>query len=151
MTYEPSSGIILGEGFLWKEMQEITNKTKRYLELAKRLAHNSDYLDHRHGAVLTKSGRIINVSFNKNHYNSFAARFKKVNVLHATQHAELGSLLGVDRSKTTGATVYVVRIIKLGDTKMSKPCAMCEEAMRFCGVKKVVYSVNEKNIESIRL
>lgn len=127
-----------------------TNKTKRYIELAKRIAHNSDYPCHRHGAILVKGGSVLNVGFNKNQYNAFAARFRKPS-LHATQHAELDCLLGVDRSKTSNSTVYVVRINRQGQAKLSKPCTMCEKAMKFCGVKKVVYSVDEYNVESIRL
>lgn len=34
---------------------------------------------------------------------------------------------------------------------MSKPCAMCEQALRFCGVKKVVYTTNDSYVITEKL
>jgi tRNA(Arg) A34 adenosine deaminase TadA len=34
---------------------------------------------------------------------------------------------------------------------MSKPCSMCESAMRHVGIKKVVYTVDEEEIGSFKL
>lgn len=128
-----------------------TKKVERYLELAKNMANQSTYGKIKHGAVLVKGGSIINAAYNKDSFSSFGSRFRKHDCGHATHHAELGCVLGIDRAKTAGATVYVVRINNEGKYRLSKPCSMCHEVLKFCGIKKVVYTVNEEEIASYKL
>jgi len=127
-----------------------SGKTRRYMELAKRVAHQSAYPDYRHGAVLVK-GSIRNVSFNKNNYCAFGSRFQREHEGRTTLHAELGAILGMDRSITEGATIYVARVGKEGEYKLSKPCSMCHEALTHVGVKRVVYTINNKKAGSYKL
>ena len=126
-------------------------RTKKHLELAKQMALQSSYGKFQHGAVLVRGNRVINASFNKDRFNSFGTRFRERSCGHATHHAELGCIVGLDRSITSGATIYVVRINAEGKFRMSKPCKMCHELLKHCGVKKVVYTINEKEIASYRL
>ena len=129
----------------------ITKRHRRHLDLAKRIANNSDFNEYRHGAVLARGKSVINVSANKNSYKSWGQRFRHRDQGHATHHAELGCILGVDRSLTQGATVYVARLGKNGTTRLSKPCPMCEAAMRHVGIKEVIYTVNETEVERMKL
>tara|TARA_R100000008_G_C3548651_1_gene149048 strand:+ start:380 stop:826 length:447 start_codon:yes stop_codon:yes gene_type:complete len=126
-------------------------KTNRFLKVAKNMATQSSYGKIRHGAVLVKGGSIISTSFNKDKFSAFGERFRKQGLGPATHHAELGCVLGIDRSKTVGSTIYVVRINKKGEYRLSKPCPMCHEILKFCGVKKVVYTKNENEIECYKL
>lgn len=126
-----------------------SNKTKRHLQLAKRLSNQSDFPRFKHGAVLVKGSTVVNTSSNKSGFNRFGAKFKHIPE-HASLHAELGAILNVERKRTEGSTVYVVRVNSQGQLRMSKPCPMCEGALRFCGVKKVVYSV-ENGYEVMKL
>ena len=119
-----------------------SKKTQKHIDLAERMAQQSTYPQFKHGAVLVKGSAVINVSCNKNGFNSFGARFRKKEQGKATLHAELGAILNVERSKTESATVYVIRVNRMGEQRLSKPCHMCEAAMKHCGVKKVVYSTN---------
>tara|TARA_R110000851_G_scaffold89540_2_gene195125 strand:+ start:237 stop:605 length:369 start_codon:yes stop_codon:yes gene_type:complete len=121
------------------------------LNIASRQAMTSDFPTFKHGAVLAKGSTILNLGVNKNQFNSFAARFKSVPKHHATLHAELCCVLGVERESTLGATVYVARVNRRGAWKMSKPCCMCEAAMKYIGIKKVIYTVDEHHIGEIRL
>lgn len=125
--------------------KQLSKKERKYIDLAKRISYQSDY-SHRHGAVLVKGASIINVSCNKNKFSSFALRFTKKQKHFATVHAELGSILNVERRHTEGSVVYVVRVNNLDEYRMSKPCDMCEEAMRWVGVKKVIYSTSEEEV-----
>jgi tRNA(Arg) A34 adenosine deaminase TadA len=129
----------------------ITKRHRRHLDLAKRIAHNSSFADYRHGAVLARGKSVINASANKNSYKSWGQRFRHRDCGYATHHAELGCILGVDRSLTQGATVYVARIGKKGDLRYSKPCPMCESAMRHVGVKEVIYTVDEEIVGRMKL
>lgn len=127
-----------------------SGKVRRYMDLAKRMAQQSAFPDYRHGAVLVK-GSVRNTATNKNNYCSFGSRFQKDHDGRTTLHAELGAILGVDRSITEGATVYVARIGREGKYKISKPCPMCHAALKHVGVKKVVYTINNKVAGSYRL
>ena len=129
----------------------ISNRQRRHIKLARRVAYQSDFHEYRHGAILAKGNRVLNTSTNKNSYKLWGQRFRHRDCGYATHHAELGCILGVDRSITQGATVYVVRLGKNGDLRMSKPCSMCESAMRHVGIKKVVYTMNDQEIGVIKL
>ena len=126
-------------------------KTTRNILLAQKVAELSDYGKFRHGAVLVKGSSIRNMACNKHRHCRFGKRFREVNTGNATLHAELGVILGMDRSITQGATVYVARVNKEGLARMSKPCPMCENAMRHVGIRRVIYTDREGRIESMTL
>jgi len=121
------------------------------LELAKLTAENSEHDTFKHGAVLVKGGSIINTACNKDQYNRFGNRFREHGCGHATHHAELGAILGLDKKLTNGATIYVVRINREGSFRNSKPCPMCHEVLKFVGVKKAIYTTGENTVEKMRL
>ena len=133
------------------KQMKASRKVKNYLELAKRIALQSDYGNIKHGAVLTKGGSIINVSCNKNNYCSFGKRFRDDDKGKATLHAELGCVLNLDRSVTQGTDIYVIRINRRGDFRLSKPCQMCEAALRYVGVKRAFYTTNDGTVECHKL
>jgi deoxycytidylate deaminase len=130
---------------------KISGKKKHYIQSAVKVATSSTYKRLKHGAVLVKGGKIINASCNKNKFCSFAQRFRNLNLGNATLHAELGTILGLDRSVTQGSTIYVVRINGTGQLRMSKPCRMCQATLKHCGVSKVFYSTNESNLKCLKL
>ena len=127
-----------------------SGKIRRYMDLAKRMAQQSAFPDYRHGAVLVK-GSVRNAATNKDNYCSFGSRFQKEHAGRTTLHAELGAILGVDRSITEGATVYVARIGREGKYRISKPCSMCHAALKHVGVKRVVYTIDNKVAGSYKL
>ena len=129
----------------------VSNKMKRYFDLGRNIAYNSPYGKIRHGALLIKGGSVINVSFNKDNYTSFGTRFRKPISGPATVHAEIGCVLGLSRSATSGADVYVCRINRDGDFRNSKPCTMCHEALKHVGVKRVYYTTNDNTVEMYKL
>ena len=132
------------------QLKALSKKERKYIELAKLVSNQSDYM-HKHGAVLVKGSNVVNVSCNKNKFSSFAKRFKKGDKHFATVHAELGSILNVERTNTQGATIYVVRTNNHDELRLSKPCDMCEEAMRWVGIKKVIYSTSNDTFREMRL
>ncbi len=129
---------------------DYSGKVGRHMELAKRMAAQSVYPAYQHGAVLVEGSSVRNTSFNKGSFCSFGKRFRK-EPGHATLHAELGAILGLDRSITEGATVFVARVGKEGDFKMSKPCSMCHAAMKHVGIKRVVYTIDNEVAGSYKL
>ena len=130
---------------------ELTNKVKRYFDIARNAAFNSDYGKIRHGAILVKGGSIINSCFNKDKFCSFGSKFRDPSRGHATVHAELGCILGIPRNITTGSDIYVCRINRRGEFRNSKPCAMCHEALKYVGIKRVYYTGDEGVVEMYKL
>jgi deoxycytidylate deaminase len=128
-----------------------SGKVARFMSLAKNVARQSDFSDYRHGAVLVRGGSIINTSPNKDSFCSFGARFRTNQSGPATVHAEIGAILGLDRSITDGAILYVARIGKSDDFKMSKPCQMCEAALRYVGIKRVIYTIDNEKVGEEKL
>jgi deoxycytidylate deaminase len=128
-----------------------TKKVNRYFDLARNVAFNSQYGKIRHGALLIKGGSIINTCCNKDKFCSFGTRFRDPDRGHATIHAELGCVLGMPRTVTAGADVYVCRINKQGLFRNSKPCAMCHEVLKHVGIKRVFYTTGDNTIEMYKL
>ena len=134
-----------------KSVTDLSKKQRNYIELAARIAQQTDFKEYKHGAVLVRGGTVLNTSCNKNKYKAWANRFRKKQRGHATVHAEIGAILGLDRSITEGGTIYVVRVGRDGHLRNSKPCPMCEAAMQFVGIKKVIYSNEYGHIEHMRI
>lgn len=131
--------------------QELSKKQKGILELCRNLAYQSVHPLQRHGAVLTKGGKIINASCNVNRYRAFADRFWHKKFAHGTVHAEIGAILGLDRSVTENSTVYVVRVNGDGKFRNSRPCDMCQSALSFCGVRTIFFTNENGELEKMKL
>ena len=129
----------------------MTGRTKRFFEFAKKMALMSEYGKFRHGAVLVKHGSIMSAGLNKDKPCSFGNRFRPKELGDATIHAELAAILNVPRSQTEGSDVYVVRVGALEDLRNSKPCPMCQAALKFVGVKRVFYSLDDQSFEMLKL
>jgi len=97
------------------------------------------------GAIcINRRGRVLSMGFNsytKTHplQSKYA---NKLNIHHKVYlHAELSALL---KSKEKPNSLLVARINRHGQLTTSKPCLVCQLAMREAGVKQVFY-VNEKS------
>jgi deoxycytidylate deaminase len=132
-------------------IQKLKGRHRRYIEASARAAEDSEFPNYRHGAVLVRGGSILSTAFNKSNHINWANKFRNKDCGHATHHAEVGTILGMAREKTMGATLYVARIGKSGELKMSKPCEMCQQVLAHVGVKKVYYSIDNDNIGYIKL
>ena len=104
----------------------------RFLELAKGVALTSNCRQ-RHGAIVVRHGRILGAAPNimKNSPKFVDWRFSSV-------HAEVRAMRRAGFPKK--ATVYVARINNFGESRLSKPCASCQEVLDAFHCK-VVYTV----------
>jgi tRNA(Arg) A34 adenosine deaminase TadA len=126
------------------------SKIDKYFSIAKKEAKKAKNEDYKHGAVLVKGGSIISVSHNVSIPSKFADRYK----IHggiATRHAEINCVLGLDKKVTSGAVLFVVRVSRGGNLRLSKPCPMCRSVLEYVGVKKVYYSIDNDEYGVIRL
>ena len=129
----------------------LSGRINRFIESARQAAETSIYGKIRHGAVLVKGGSVINIACNKDHFNSFAHRFRPYNCGPATKHAEAHCILGLTKQQTTGADMFVCRINRQGEFRMSKPCTMCHLLLKNAGIKRVFYTTNYGGIEMYKL
>lgn len=133
------------------QKKKIDGKIESYFSYAKDVAQNSSHDTFWHGAVLVKGGSVISKSANYDRYLSFADRFRKYDEWYGTYHAEVGCIYNLNKSKTEGSRLYVVRINPNGKFRNSEPCEMCKRALEFMGVREVVYSVDHYNAEKLVL
>tara|TARA_S200002703_G_scaffold151548_1_gene151102 strand:+ start:44 stop:445 length:402 start_codon:yes stop_codon:yes gene_type:complete len=129
----------------------IGKRRRRLIELAARVAESSENKEYRHGAILVKGNNVLNAASNKNAHARFGKRFRRRDKGDSTYHAELGCVLGLDRSVTRGADLYVVRVGRAGALRLSKPCHMCEAALRHVGIRRVYYSIDENEFGCMKL
>lgn len=115
----------------------LSNKQRSWLNLAKQLAEVSE-VNHKHGAVVVKSGRPVSLGVNKWRNRDMLQSPDGYNP-NLTVHAEMDALSRVTDPK--GAVVYIARVGKNGDERFSRPCNNCAKALAEAGVKAVVYTV----------
>ena len=61
-----------------------------------------------------------------------------------TLHAEVAAIARVkDKTKLIGASIFVFRYDKRTGQALCKPCPICAEIIRFFGIKKVSYTVED--------
>lgn len=104
------------------------------IHLAIRAALKARHRNHRLGAILIKGGNIISVGWN--------ISFK---------HAEHMAIDRAWRSDIEGCTIMVVRVRKNGSLGMAKPCETCMARLIDAGIKKVIYSTNDGQLETTKL
>ncbi len=132
---------------------ELSNRVRRYLQLARKLAGCSTYGNFRHGAVLVGSGSsILGFGVNNEKYCSVGAKHRPDHKGVSTYHAEICSVMSLSRDVTRGSTIFVARVSKgSGEDRMSKPCVMCHEVLKAQGVKKVYYTIDSDTVGFYKL
>ena len=129
----------------------LSKRQRRFFNLAKNIAHDSSYDKLRHGAVLVKGGSVISAACNKDNFSSFGSRFRDPDAGHGTHHAELGCVLGISRDVTSGSDIYVCRVNKQNEFRLSKPCRMCHDIMKHVGIKRVYYTTEDGSVKMYKL
>lgn len=97
-------------------------------------ASKARHRQHKFGAVLLKGGKPIQSSHNFSHI-----------------HAEHAVLNRAWRQDVEGSTILVIRMRKNGTLGLAKPCKLCMERLAQAGVRKVIYSNNLGQLETVKL
>lgn len=108
------------------------------LEQAKKIAAISD-CRYKHGAVAVKGGRVLGVGVNSS--RNMRELYDLLPANARSEHAE-EALLRVIGDSAKGATVFVARVSRSGEERMSKPCSNCTILLKEAGVRRVVYTVD---------
>ena len=90
-----------------------------------------------HGAVIVRGGRVLAVGVNsfRNDPNTVSTPKRESSI-----HAEIAALKAMGNT-AKGATIYVARVNRQGEERMSKPCTNCMDAIVKAGIKKIIYTV----------
>jgi len=96
----------------------------------------------RHGALLAKGSRIIAWSPN------ILRNPSEIDYQGATWHAEIAALRELDRltgatygfGKASGLTVYIARVNKAGEPRMSRPCVGCSDILAYRGITTRIWT-----------
>ena len=104
---------------------------------------NSDYsVQHRHGAVIVKSGRVLSSGVNriKTHPDA-VIEADDGEIICKSIHAEMDAILKVkNKEQLKGATMYVARKGRLNQIGMSLPCDMCQQSLKKYGFRRAVFT-----------
>lgn len=139
----------------------MTKRDRYFLNLATKQALSAPgaggaYL----GAVLVVKGRLHSFGTNRSKTHPFQAIFAKNKesiFLHAETDAINNALRQMTKEELRSAktTLYLVRVKRRNGHKspfvraLSKPCAGCRLAIREYNINRVVYTVNETEVEEI--
>jgi tRNA(Arg) A34 adenosine deaminase TadA len=106
-----------------------------HLNNARRLASRSPQ-HFKHSAIVFRGGAVLASASND-----------------AWEHAEVRAVrrAASEGSQITGTTVLSVRVTEMGLLRNAKPCPACMHFMRCYGVRTVLYSTANGQIERIRL
>lgn len=92
--------------------------------------------------ILDKRGRVLSNgynSYNKSHPRQFYYAEKIGNRQKIYLHAELDAIIRLNYLEIPH-TIHIARINKKGEPVCSKPCSMCELAIKDAGIKNVIYT-----------
>lgn len=91
----------------------------------------------KHGAVIAKSGRVLSTGVNKDRNHPTIVSNEHIKS-HCSVHAEIDALKKA--TNVRGATIYIARVNKKGQPRMSRPCDSCYSEIIRNGIKKIVYT-----------
>lgn len=108
---------------------------RKFFEIARKAAYNSDYDQHKMGAVIARGNKLISIGFNKKRTHPLSrGRFNNI-------HCELSAIINA-QGDTRGAEIYIYRETKQGQKAMARPCPHCQNLIREFGLKVSYYTVD---------
>ena len=104
----------------------------KHLDAAKELAKLSRARQ-KHGALVVKNNQVVSAGVN------LSKGTADVHWPLASVHAEERAISQAGRD-ARGATLYVARVNRLGETRMSKPCERCAAVIRKAGIARIIHT-----------
>lgn len=126
----------------------MTNRQKRFFNIAKEVSRLSDFTKTRVGAVVVDGNRIISTGHNSNKTSTIQYRYnfyrfgQSYNYL-AKLHAEIAALSPLLNRKDINwnhVSLYVYRELKNGTISCARPCKACLKLIKDLGIRYIYYS-----------
>lgn len=121
------------------------------IHCAQRQARKSRFRRARVGAVIAKGDRILACGHNAIRHTKAVVKRPFPESTHAEQAAIAKILTRQRLHDLCGATIYVCRIGRAGEPRLSRPCPVCMNLIRAVGIKRVVYTTDEAGTASERV
>jgi deoxycytidylate deaminase len=120
-------------------VSNFSKSEERYLAIAANLARSSQVRRYKHGAIIVRGGRIISTGINKVRNHPQVLNNNKEDIIaDAHIHAEVDAIKKVSGLK--GAKIYIARVNRSGQTRLSRPCEFCYDVIVKSGISKIVYT-----------
>ena len=130
-----------------------TKRVKKYFLLAKEASKNSNFPQHKLGAVIIYHGVPLAIGYNttktspvQKYYNKkrkgfdVEADYENNNSIHSEMMAlNKVKYLDIDFNKTA---IFIYRELKNGTPALARPCAACSQRIKDLGIKDIYYSSN---------
>ena len=113
--------------------ETLSNSDTSFLSAAAKIAQTSDYR-FRMAALLVKSGRVLGGDVNVPRITPDTPPKR------CSTHAEIRVLKNV--KNTSGATMYIARLLLDDTTAIAKPCVWCLESIINAEISRVVFTCN---------
>jgi deoxycytidylate deaminase len=126
---------------------ESKGRHSRYIKLANKLAHKSDFYPYKMAAVVVRGGRVIGTGVNRQKQGVLKHPAYALKAIHS----ELDAILGIDPDLLRGSTVYVSGVSKGNNLIKSAPCESCQQLMREYGIRAVVYHEKTGEVNTWRV
>jgi cytidine deaminase len=119
--------------------------TDKIIDFAIEAAHKSESDLFRHGAVIYDKDRVLAVGWNVLGKTDSALFYNQYGTFHAESLAIFRAYGGRVRKGNKKVYMFVVRINRHGEFRLSKPCPACEKLLRKNRI--IVYYSTENGIE----
>lgn len=126
----------------------MTNRQKRFFNIAREVSLLSDFKKARIGAVVIEGNRVISTGHNSNKtstvqckYNAY--RFDDAHKCSAKVHAEIAALAPLINRKDIDwahTSIYIYREHRDGTITCARPCPACAKLIRDLGIRYIYYS-----------
>jgi deoxycytidylate deaminase len=107
--------------------------------MAEKIAKQSQFKQHRVGAVIVKGGNIVATGYNSRQPSKILGT--------PTRHAEAAAILSLLKEKRqdelVGSVMYVSRFTRGGQLGIAAPCPACNALIRSVGIRKVFYTTDD--------
>ena len=112
------------------------------IHVATKKAFDSKFHRARVGAVIAKGHRLLASGCNRIGYSRLLPNRPYPESIHAEQQAILTLLAQRRLDALIGSTIYVSRVGRDGQQRLSKPCPTCHSLIKAVGISTVVYTTD---------
>ena len=122
-------------------------RIEKFVLTAKKQALKSSE-PNRHGCIIFRRNKVLSLGYNKSKTHTVAS-----NHYSKCLHAEIDAIVSCKDKDLQGSELLVCRVYKRPEGKlgMSKPCKHCMDIINSSGIKKIHYTNNLGEVETIKL
>lgn len=130
------------------------SRHQRFLDRAIGVALTSD-CRFKHGAVITKGSRVLawspNIFRNDSRIDYEGATFHAEDAAVRELYRSTGETYGGGMGSLKGYTMYIARVNRQGEPRLSRPCSACFDLLLFLGITDFVYTSNHGTLSHERV